>query len=280
MSIYKNNQLDTLEVTAKRIKKPIIVNDANDPRLKSYNDSLNIYNNSKIDYNKRIQADYKDDFNSWKQLVRENVTTKVATNTELNSMKPALKNYYKYGENSESINVKKIYKNKDWTGEPTADLLIDGYIQHASRYAPGFNQLNNKIKPISARYNSDGIQALFYKKPVQPIVYQKPIQQPVQQVVQPTVQTIQQAPQSKENWEAKPNTIIFNMNGKEMFSTSDKVNELFKTDIDKMTAAGVSQRTIDSILKQKYKIRNRETTYLPDDATQKAITVRSTNLYK
>lgn len=92
-----------------------------------------------------------------------------------------------------------------------------------------------------------------------------------QQVVQPTVQAIQQAPVVKENWLPNPNTIMYNINGKEMFSTSDKVKDIFKSDIDKMTVMGASQKAIDTILKQKYKIKERGTTYIPDDATQKAL---------
>ena len=129
-------------------------------------------------------------------------------------------------------------------------------------------------KPIVVNdINYNPTNQINYKSSIQPVVYQK---QQVQQVIQP----IQTTPEVKENWVPIQNTIMYNMNGKTMFSTSDKIKELFKPDIDKMTAAGVSQKTIDTILKQKYGIKERGTTYSPDDATQKAINVRATNLYK
>jgi len=59
-----------------------------------------------------------------------------------------------------------------------------------------------------------------------------------------------------------PNTIKYTVNGSSKFGTREDIPTLFKSEYDTMTNAGVSPETIDSILKQKYKIENKQFTKL------------------
>lgn len=127
--------------------------------------------------------------------------------------------------------------------------------------------------------NNTNVQRVITNKtvlPTQPIVKQ----QPIQQVVQPTVQAIQQAPAQQENWNTINNPISYSMNGKTMYSTQDKFGELFKDRIAFYKEKNVSDEVANKLIEQEYKVRKKDTTLVPDDATQKAINVRATNLYK
>lgn len=109
----------------------------------------------------------------------------------------------------------------------------------------------------------------------------KPIvQKPIQPVVQPTVQAIQQAPAQQENWNTINSPISYSMNGKTMYSTQDKFGELFKDRIAFYKERNVSDEVANKLIEQEFKVRKKDTTLVPDDATQKAINVRATNLYK
>jgi len=312
MPLYKNNLLDSLEVTAKR--RPVIVNDINDPRLKAYNDSLSLYNIG-LNNEKELSKIFSDAFYSQYSKAQSGYVNKAKAKMLRDDIN-RYNNPSKY-ENlriGEGVDTKKYTKNGIWKNIPEyaqnegylgtrtnpATLknllkyeqnnvgMYSEYLKDKSRDINGLtaqqrviagNNSINALKKQIAITNRTGYQpkyvipngerpvGLIYTKPVQPVVYQK---QQVQQVIQPVVQSTQQVPVQQENWTPIQNTIMYNMNGKTMFSTSDKINELFKSDIDKMTKAGVSQETIYSILRQKYQIKERNITYTPSAATQKA----------
>jgi len=119
-------------------RSPIMVNNPNDPRLKAYSDSLNLYNMSQYDINNN------DFVNDWKK--REDI------------------------------------KNK--TGKDDANITLKSFIK---AFDNGSNKFllsqKSQIKPIKQIFDDDvniskgKIEPLLkdvYKKPVQPVVYQKP----------------------------------------------------------------------------------------------------------
>jgi hypothetical protein len=131
-------------------KQPLIVNDKNDPRLKAYNDSLSLYNSGK-EYNKKTY-----DFTSDNLLHFQPISE--------------IYKYYK-GKISErekeylrnNIVREEHFKNGHWDDKSIKNQkLFNGMAKKA---------LSTNNIPIG-NYSGEGYFPAF-KKPVQPVVYQK-----------------------------------------------------------------------------------------------------------
>lgn len=146
--------------------KPIVVSSPNDPKLRAYNDSLKLYNFTKDDINK----------------IREIRKAHPAGGTEAQT---AWADYADMRAKSKSyIGVEKAYYN--------------------------LNKLNKKYPAgdMDFLYNSQGKpdatnSATAYKKPVQPVVYQKPQQTPYSKAEQKLRKSGQDNPHTWEDKDGK-----------------------------------------------------------------------------
>jgi len=157
----------------KNVRQPIIVNNPNDPRLKAYNDSLSLYKQGVNIFENKVNKELKDRLNEWQQLQN----SPNLNQTQRNSLgsKPERKDFAKYSDylkqgepfNRENVKVKgdKIFFDK-------TDKYDYGEF---TKYFPDYmKNINNEIQPYKFRHGQDVVD-LFYKKPVQPVVYQKEI---------------------------------------------------------------------------------------------------------
>jgi hypothetical protein len=168
---WKHAEGGEIENNLIKPKLPIKVTDPNDPRLRAYNDSNELYNYS----NNQLKKAIKPDFNLSKEI--------------LNRRRQDIKN------------VKTLYPDTKFIKK--GNITKYHYFDSNDRYdANAVDDLfHSTIKPIKS-YVNQGKNFLetnindVYKKPVQPVVYQKPQSQqpvvnaPVQaSVVQPPVYT-------------------------------------------------------------------------------------------
>jgi hypothetical protein len=156
-------------VAVKGNTKPIIVSDPRDPRLRAYQDSLSLYNNSTA--STKLYNDIATSSKTDKEYMRRVgfATSGNVPDTEYNRLGRELNRVWKKHLNWKPITISELPNSH----------YDDGIIRNH------FNTYEFK-KPV---------QPVVYKKPVQPIAYRKPepvspiIQQPTAQpVVKPIVQ--------------------------------------------------------------------------------------------
>jgi hypothetical protein len=123
--------------------KPIITNNPNDPRLKAYQDSLSLYNNTKI-----LENEYKKHATIDNLKLHEDFTGNFLP-TKHSKIAPIGRIGNLWNITTGNVVTNDGFENKQITIDNQA--FLDG---NKNKYPRGF--------------------AEFYKKPVQPVVYQKP----------------------------------------------------------------------------------------------------------
>lgn len=153
------------EVEDPKKKKPIIVNDKNDPRLRSYQDSLMLYNSY------------------YELLNKNNLSEKDRISRE--KLKKQEEILIKEGDKYKTIKrLNPTFKN------PITPLYIDTYpsIKRIEK-----NKIVDGIKINELTTDQQGFE--YYKKPIQPIIYQEeqfPIRKPVDGKIEETNRTLSQ----------------------------------------------------------------------------------------
>jgi hypothetical protein len=156
--------------------KPIIVNDKNDARLRAYQDSLSLYNTK--NYNLKSEK-YSGSSPISSNYVPYNKLTNRLNNNE----------YFEIGDYSpsKSTKVRVTKQGQVITSDPdTQDMsiIIDNKISNKDELS---KKVNPKIKPIGFNRTTWGNNfnqySLQYKKPTQPIVYEKPKPIPTSQAI-------------------------------------------------------------------------------------------------
>ena len=187
--------------------KPIITNNPKDPRLRSYNDSLNLYNQSQPSFDKYKKWTKDNDIqtNSLKdeELFYQNIGKNRPSNSSpYNQSKikpieeithhymrplPVTDNNFRRFRNISKGSIPTDYLEKNpWTkNSPENSWKLEKTKQ---------DFLDLKLKGVSPEFDS----VYRYKKPVQPIVYKKPepikVEEPVKEEVTPQVQVQTPAP--------------------------------------------------------------------------------------
>lgn len=163
-------------------RKPIIVDNPNSPQLKAYNDSLNLYNN--YDKNRNIILS-GNKFNTNPEIkppyLGQNSTGKVKKPNPNNpiTLKRINKDFaFNEISNTGLPEIEASYNKKI---KPTA---TETYTRKESKYKTEaeYDKAFDKIKSFSegaGQANWIGYDIQRYKKPVQPVVLQKPQQAPV-----------------------------------------------------------------------------------------------------
>jgi len=187
-----------------------------DPRLKAYQDSLNLYNASINMGKKGAEALAKDYYKNDLEEVKKGNTTKAEADRRYKSnlefynqvlvdpitkgTKPRFGGLYKYDKNADDrIVIEEDILNKGMHNYLTDnDRIEKGYYKQTLESYKDFKKLNKKIKPIKYLGHAELFPIPVYKKPVQPVKYQKPEPAPVV-AQQPTRQ--QPAPQPKPLYE-------------------------------------------------------------------------------
>lgn len=306
--VTKNIQLKDVNVSGKKKEvTPIIVSDSNDPRLKAYNDSLSLYNES-LNAERKISRIFANAYkragfnkNSINETIYEGYDIINNPNKYLkkkpNEVDSKVKKYNKKGvyypsdptskylatpeypaniENLIQYNKKSINERKEYINDPTTDInglttkerielnhiaLKSLNKQKSIMYRTGYN-------PTHFIPNAERPPSFIFKKPTQPIIYQK--SESIQTNEPVKLKTIDQA------WVPVENTIVYDVNGKSTYSTSDKMPDLFP-EYNELKKAGSSEEVINAILKQKYNLRYYGKTLKPSAETQNLL---ENKLYK
>lgn len=160
--------------------KPIYTSDINDPRLKSYNDSLSLYKAMiKQDElmgpnynNENTQRQNKPALRDWNQKqLKENRIVKympkygIYSAIDFKSEKDQFKEPGYYWNRPEDKKLIQYYKSLGFTD--------NNIMYHSSP-----DLVNDKIKPIDS-YHDGTDWSPVYKKPIQPVIYQKEVGVPV-----------------------------------------------------------------------------------------------------
>jgi len=135
-------------------RKPIITNDPKDPRLKAYNDSLSLYNNSNAAYHFFVKAKF---------TPKNKAQEKQAKYVE------------EYIINNSGNAVTKNIKN-DWYHPAIKPLYTQKFSKQATTQLKQ-KTLNGKTNVADVQDSGLASQPVFMQ-PVQPVVYQKPNPQP------------------------------------------------------------------------------------------------------
>lgn len=163
----------------------VVVSDKSDSRIKRYNDSLNLYNASismaknmakalsKGAYDSGIR--YGESKSSADKRYKKNLDfyTKQLVEPITKGRKPQFGGIQKYSKqienaiNSEERGYWKSLKNsKDEQSRYVSEAYTKGY--------EALDKLNKKIKPVSIASAAELPAVPIYKKPVQPVKYEKP----------------------------------------------------------------------------------------------------------
>lgn len=179
------------------IKTPTIyVTDPKDPQLRAYQDSLNLYNFGKKQWDLDMQKEFNRDLANWKRMQE---SEGVFTSERKSKMKkPSITDYSTYDQaarKSKPINIAKTkirnIKMDDGTNDPNIFFFPNDKHDygHSLKDFPVYaKNVKNSIKPSSYTANADGVQELYYKKPVKRVEYKKPEpvqEQPAKKVEQP-----------------------------------------------------------------------------------------------
>jgi hypothetical protein len=170
-----------------------------DPRFKAYQDSLALYNASidmgkkgaealakdyykkdveytkmakdynenKEQYNKFVKSRYKDNLDFYNKTLVDPITK---------GTKPKFGGLYKYDKDAaDRFVIEEDILNKGMHNYLTDnDRIEKGYYKHTLDSYKGFKKLNKNIKPVKYLRNAELFPIPVYKKPVQPVKYQKP----------------------------------------------------------------------------------------------------------
>ena len=179
-------------------RTPIYTNNPNDPRLRAYNDSLSLYNTvtTQLNKNKNVRPDWINA--NTKSISNEQAFNKIKNSTERDYLatendrrkfliSPFNKNVeeYIYGQNLRG------YRNLSGDKSLNNKSLEDFRKMYSDKNNKYINEIKrNKIQPINFQDSDgiipvrggngiqtvikDGVMFPVYKKPVQPIIYQKP----------------------------------------------------------------------------------------------------------
>lgn len=137
----------TLQEVTVKSRKPIMVDNPNDPRLKSYNDSLDLYNKGVVNKGKLIDAR----------------TNKIVTKEDQDEA-------FYWFKDMDHTGSKEGDHTQAWADWQRTGILPDR--EYIGAYKPSGSNLNGTFlqgQDTPTRYEWG------YKKPVQPVVYQKPI---------------------------------------------------------------------------------------------------------
>ena len=163
-----------LDKDPKQLKEVTIYADTNNPRYKSYKDSLDLYTGSKKDYERRLIEDMDSWNKRWDELYEWMKSR--GEDPSVLGKRSTRKDWLNYGEKSYPIKIDSAnHRISDY--EPDYgwyDLFANGEKEsplYLNKYNDPFayKHINDSIKPVSARYSSDGLQNLFYKKPINEI---------------------------------------------------------------------------------------------------------------
>jgi len=200
-----NNVKKSIEAvnSAKAEIKPIYTENPNDPRLRSYNDSLNLY---------KAYAFQKENTN-YMPSVKEVVTTLNKIRPEL-KMTPAKLIQEKEKNNGRIGQSKPLRKNAFNYNDPnfgkgldpltSADTKVYNYLKSLKFNEPtrigqysSPDVVHKSIKPVGEYFDGIALSPV-YKKPVQPVIYKKPepvkVEKPVKEEVTPQVEVQTPAP--------------------------------------------------------------------------------------
>lgn len=182
-------QEDPKKKQQEKPRKPIIVTDKNDPRLRAYNDSLNLYNYSKLQqqltkpltYEKvPINATFEKDnyprqkrLEDYKKQLLEALNNKVIKKEDYDLM---IKNSENLSGVSKSTTDKALQKKGD-------DIIKNNPNFYWMNDENSPDLFHKKIKPVkSYTASSDkGARNWIFKEPTQPVVYQeeKKLEKPI-----------------------------------------------------------------------------------------------------
>jgi hypothetical protein len=266
--VTKNVQLKDVNVIGKKKEvTPIIVSDSNDPRLKAYNDSLRLYLNSVRGENANNKYfDFASTKNSpllsESEIVR--ITKKINPNEEDWEGRSGR---ISRGRFKTEMRDGKVVSGK-WEKQDNISSIKKDKIKPIGYKPELYTDYDIQGRPEKFNKNNLYDYIAIYKKPVQPIVYQKP--HPLQTNEPVKLKTIDQA------WVPVENTIVYDVNGKSTYSTSDKMPDLFP-EYNELKKAGSSEEVINAILKQKYNLRYYGKTLKPSAETQNLL---ENKLYK
>jgi len=186
-----------------------------DPRLKAYQDSLNLYNASvnmgkdisqnlskgyyKMDLeevkkgkNTKKEADrrYKSNLDYYNKALIDPITK--GTKPRFGNIYPwdnKSKAYYKMSEDfyNEGLKNNKFTQGMSEGNKEEYESVVRNYKK--------INALNRKIKPIGVLMNSELANIPVYKKPVQPVKYQKLEDMPIESVKKDTLLSLMKKPE-------------------------------------------------------------------------------------
>lgn len=182
----------------------VVVTSKADPRFKAYQDSLALYNASiamgkksaealakdyykkdleyikmakdydenKEQHNKFAKSRYKDNLDFYNKTLVDPITK---------GTKPKFGGLYKYDKDADDrIVIEEDILNKGMHNYLTDnDRIEKGYYKQTLDSYKGFKKLNKNIKPVKYLRNAELFPIPVYKKPVQPVKYQKPEPAPV-----------------------------------------------------------------------------------------------------
>jgi hypothetical protein len=184
-----------------------------DPRLKAYQDSLNLYNASINMGKKGAEALAKDYYRMDLEEVKKGNTTKSEADRRYKKnldfynktlvdpitkgTKPKFGGIYKYDKNAaDNIVIQEDILNKgidNYTGDN--GTLEKGYYKQTLKSYKDFKKLNKKIKPVNYLGNAELFPIPVYKKPVQPVKYQKLEDMPIESVKKDTLLSLMKKPE-------------------------------------------------------------------------------------
>jgi hypothetical protein len=176
-------------------RTPIVVSNPNDPRLRAYQDSLNLYNKNEA----YLKAMSEDAYNTWK--VRAN---NLAKNQDeyYNMIYPKSKNYLNLAD--KFYGYKRISNVENVPNEKKTYLALVGGFEKTDKLIKG----TGKFEDANLyRKNTVG-----YKKPVQPVIFKAKEKEKIERM-EPTAKKIfekEETPKIKKTPTAvKPSELIY-----------------------------------------------------------------------
>ena len=170
VSKQMGGEQSNIPIAQKGGREPITVTDKNDPRLRAYNDSLQVYNAMTIQ-NKLMGDEFKDKPNYVKKGYIDTVNKPEYSTEKLNKLKQFQKEGKMsgiYNNYNEMMNSDTPAKNKQLIKEYRKLGIADKNIGFYN--SPDL--IDTKVKPV-ATYFDGAAYSPYYKKPVQPYIFQE-----------------------------------------------------------------------------------------------------------
>lgn len=153
---------------------PVTVYSKTDPAYKRYQDSLNIYNKSKAQWDRDVKEEFERDLRNYNRLMKSDV---LSEEKKAGFTKPSIGHYYKY--DTPSPHLQKITNKNFFKGEGYHPDYKDYYTVNKGNDYPVWDEMYKKegrkspIKPVAWHGVEGGIGNFVYKKPVQPVVVKR-----------------------------------------------------------------------------------------------------------